>query len=279
VKIGIYLPTHLPGVGIQAARVWAQRAEELAFDSVVMTNRTVPDAPDPLLVATAVSTATTRIGLLGDVSHGPGWTARAHAEHSAGLDHASGGRFTSALTFSASHVGGHGLSEAETARAGAATLAEIHRHWRATLPARRTLPLLIGGSAGQAAKWVAGHADGWLMRAGTPHQLAAGAARITRAWTEAGRAGCPTVAVAFHFALGTDANRATEILQARCRMTVGRDHARDVIAGSAVDTAEIGRRIAEFSAAGADLVLAVPATSDLTQLTGLAAAARQPVHA
>jgi alkanesulfonate monooxygenase SsuD/methylene tetrahydromethanopterin reductase-like flavin-dependent oxidoreductase (luciferase family) len=279
VKIGIYLPTHLPGVSVQEARLWAQRAEELAFDTLVMTNRMATDAPDPLMLATAVTMATGRIGLLGDVSYGPGWTARAHAEHSAGLDRASGGRFTSALTFPASDVSGPGLSEGDSSRSGAATLAEIHRHWRATLPARRTLPLLIGGNAGQAATWVAGHADGWLMRAGTPDQLASGAARITRAWADAGRAGCPTVAAAFHYALGADADRATETLQARYRMTVGRDHARDLIAGSAVDMAEISLRIAEFSAAGADLVLAIPATSDLTQLTGLAAAAAHPVHA
>jgi alkanesulfonate monooxygenase SsuD/methylene tetrahydromethanopterin reductase-like flavin-dependent oxidoreductase (luciferase family) len=274
VKIGIYLPPHLCGARIEEAGAWARRAEELGLDTVVMTNQ-VADPTDALLLATAVVTATSRIGLLGDVTFGPGWTAQAQAEHSAVLDRASGGRFTSAITFPAAAVGGNGLSDVDTSRSVAAMVAEIHRHWRGMGP-EFTLPLLIGGPAEQTEPWVAGHADGWLMPAGTPDQLVAGKKLIDEAWTGAGRAGRPTIAVAFHVAFGDDAAQALEALESS---TQGSPHARDTIAGSAVDAAEIGRRIAEFSAAGADLVLAVPATSDLTQLDGLAAAALHPVHA
>jgi alkanesulfonate monooxygenase SsuD/methylene tetrahydromethanopterin reductase-like flavin-dependent oxidoreductase (luciferase family) len=274
VKIGIYLPSHFSRADIQQAGAWARRAEELAFDTLVLTNR-MADPTEALMVATAALTATSTIGLLGDVTYGPGWTAQAQAEHAAGLDRASGGRFTSAITFPSDAVGGHGLSATDTSRSVAAMVAEIHRHWRAMGP-EFTLPLLVGGPAEQTAPWVAAHADGWLMHAGTADQLAAGTARIGRAWTEAGRPGRPTIAAAFRFALGDDAAQA---LEGQERSTQGSRHARAVIAGSAVDSTEIGRRIGEFAAAGADLVLAVPATSDLDQLDGLATAALHPVHA
>jgi alkanesulfonate monooxygenase SsuD/methylene tetrahydromethanopterin reductase-like flavin-dependent oxidoreductase (luciferase family) len=162
-----------------------------------------------------------------------------------------------------------------------AQLAELHRADRTTgvSPTAGPSRLVIGGRAGTVADLVARHGDGWLLRAGTPEVFERDLARVHSAWATAGRVGRPTATAAFHFALGDEATGAAEVLHDRMRIANGDETAAAVVAGSAADEAGVRRRIAEFAAAGADEVLAVPSTPDITQLERLAVALPQLAHA
>jgi alkanesulfonate monooxygenase SsuD/methylene tetrahydromethanopterin reductase-like flavin-dependent oxidoreductase (luciferase family) len=280
-KIGIYLPTILPGVGPGDIHTWARRAEDLGFASLVVTDRGADEPFEPLATAATALAVTERIALLGDVTYSPGWTAELHALHTASLDRAGRGRYVDGITFVDPLSVVDGLDPTDSYLLADAQLAELHRADRTTgvSPTAGPSRLVIGGRAGTVADLVARHGDGWLLRAGGPEVFERDLARVLAAWAAAGRIGRPTATAAFGFALGDEAAGAAEILHHRLRIANGPETADAVIAGSAADEAGVRRRIAEFAAAGADEVLAVPSTPDLAQLERLAAALPQLAHA
>ena len=140
------------------------------------------------------------------------------------------------------------------------------------------MSLVVGGTAEVAADLIARNADGWLMRGGTPEQLATGLAVVRDAWAAAGRPGHPTATAVLHYALGEDATTAAEALHRRYAAEAGAEFAAAVIAGSAADTTQLRERVAAFAAAGADQILAMPSIPDLDQLDGFAAALPQPAY-
>jgi alkanesulfonate monooxygenase SsuD/methylene tetrahydromethanopterin reductase-like flavin-dependent oxidoreductase (luciferase family) len=59
-KIGIGLPTALPGVDGPALLHWARRAEDRGFSTLATVDRLVYDSYDPLTVLAAAAAVTTR---------------------------------------------------------------------------------------------------------------------------------------------------------------------------------------------------------------------------
>jgi alkanesulfonate monooxygenase SsuD/methylene tetrahydromethanopterin reductase-like flavin-dependent oxidoreductase (luciferase family) len=279
-KVGIYLPTILPGVGARDIHGWARRAEELGFATLAVTDRGADEPFEPLTTASTALALTERIALLGDVTYSPGWTAELHARHTASLDRAGSGRYVDGITFLDPLAVVDGLGPDDSYWLADAQLAELHRADRTTgVAAAGPSPVVIGGRAATVADLVARHGDGWLLRAGTPEDFRRDLTRVHAAWSSAGRVGRPTATASFHFALGDEAACAAEALHHRLRIANGADVASAVIAGSAVDEAGVRERIAAFAAAGADEVLAVPSTPDITQLERFAAALPQLAHA
>jgi alkanesulfonate monooxygenase SsuD/methylene tetrahydromethanopterin reductase-like flavin-dependent oxidoreductase (luciferase family) len=280
-KIGIYLPTILPAVGARDVHTWARRAEELGFATLAVTDRGADEPIEPLTTAATALALTERIALFGDLTYAPGWTAELHALHTASMDRAGQGRYVDGLTFVDPLAVIDGLGPTDSRWLADTQLAELHRAHGTTsvTPTAGPSPLIIGGHAATVADLVARHGDGWLLRAGAPEAFARGLALVRAAWASAGRVGRPTATAAFHFALGDEATSAAEVLHHRLRIANGDQTADAVIAGSAAGEAGVRRRIAEFAAAGADQVLAVPSTPDITQLERLAAALPQLAHA
>jgi alkanesulfonate monooxygenase SsuD/methylene tetrahydromethanopterin reductase-like flavin-dependent oxidoreductase (luciferase family) len=280
-KIGVYLPTLLAGVGPRAARGWARRAEQLGFDALAISSDGADEPYEPLLAVATAAAVTERIALIGDLTYGPMWTAATHVGHTVGLDRASGGRFTMALTFARDPVAACGVDSTGTVRILDAQLAELRRIQQAGAAAPCPLarsPLLVGGCADLAAGRIARHGDGWLMRAGTPEEFSTGVAVVRAAWADARRPGRPSATAVVHYALGDTALQAAEVMHRGYHATYGATFAAAVIAGSATNLEQLRDRIATFAAAGADRVLAVPAVPDLTQLEGLAAVRPPTVH-
>jgi alkanesulfonate monooxygenase SsuD/methylene tetrahydromethanopterin reductase-like flavin-dependent oxidoreductase (luciferase family) len=280
-KIGVYLPALLHGTGPREARDWARAADQLGLDSLAISSDGA-DAPYQLLIAAAA--VTERIALIGDVSYGSAWTAAAQVAHTIQLEQASGGRFTASLTFAQDDIA---VKEAQGVDGTGAShfidmqLAEVQRIWQSRAPGTSRLeryPLVIGGPLALTAGSVIRHADGWLMRAGTPGQFSDSAATIRSAWAAAARPGTPSLTAVFHYALGDDALHAAEALHWSYARRHGDEFVADVIAGSATDEEQLRDLISAFAAAGADQLLAVPAVPEFSQLEGLAAACRPIVH-
>ena len=92
-KIGIGLPTALPGVDGPALLDWARRDEDRGFSTLATIDRLVYDCYDPLTVLAAAAAVTTRITLATTVL-----LASLHTNHvglakqAASLDRLAGGR-------------------------------------------------------------------------------------------------------------------------------------------------------------------------------------------
>lgn len=261
--IGVYLPSVLPGTGATGSARWARRAVDHGIAVLALTTEGADDPAQPLEVATRVVRDAGPVTLLGDVGYGPDWLPGPAAEHTAVLDGLTGGRYVPALTVPDGPFDPDLLD---------VRLAALHRTRRDLAP-EQPLRLLLGGAADRVAAAVARHGAGWFQRTGTPATFAAGLDRVHTAWSAARRPGRPRAVAAFQFALGELALTGAELLHARWADRYGPDDAAALIAGSATTEAQVGDRVEAFLAAGADLVLAVPAVPDVEQLDRLAAAA------
>ena len=96
-KIGIGLPNVIPGTEGRRLVGWAQRAEELGFDSLGVIDRVVYDSYEALLALAMAAAVTERIELVTNVVIAPLRNTGMLAKQAASLDRASGGRLTLGL--------------------------------------------------------------------------------------------------------------------------------------------------------------------------------------
>ncbi|MGW1783967.1 LLM class flavin-dependent oxidoreductase [Streptomyces sp. NPDC002143] len=219
-KIGVGLPSHVPGVRAQDVLAWARKAEQLGFDSLVVTDRFAYDQLEPLAVLAAVSSVTSRISLRTSILLAPArGSAGQLAKQLATLQLLSENRLTVGV--------GAGEQETDYRLAGVEyagrhkrmeqMLTEMKSVWsgtdaeRARIGPRVTdgaIPLMIGGRGQQTWRRVAEYADGWTMAMGTPDDFAAGAEAVRQSWKEHGRSGAPYLAAQRYFGLGAEGRAA-----------------------------------------------------------------------
>jgi alkanesulfonate monooxygenase SsuD/methylene tetrahydromethanopterin reductase-like flavin-dependent oxidoreductase (luciferase family) len=198
---------------------WATRAEELQFSSVVVTDRVVSQALEPLSVLAMVAGATKRIGLMTSVVIGPTRETTLLARQASTIDTLSGRRLTLGL--------GIGVRDNDYIATGF----DFHRRGRRVeeqLPILRRLwageplsekigpigprsrlrgpELLIGGYVPAIVRRIALWGDGYMAPGGgEPESMLNMWHQIEKAWREAGREGKPRWVGATYFALGPNA--------------------------------------------------------------------------
>jgi alkanesulfonate monooxygenase SsuD/methylene tetrahydromethanopterin reductase-like flavin-dependent oxidoreductase (luciferase family) len=199
---------------------WITRAERGPFSSVVVTDRVVSQALEPLSVLALAAGATQRIRLMTSVVIGPARETTLLARQAATIDVLSGGRLTLGL--------GIGVRENDYLATGF----DFHRRGRRAeeqLPILRRLwsgenlsgevgaigprsgnpngpELLIGGYVPAIAQRIAKWGDGYMAPGGgEPDSLLKMWRQIEQAWQEAGRKGKPRWVGASYYALGPNA--------------------------------------------------------------------------
>ncbi len=93
-RVGIGLPTVLPGVADGVVLEWARRAEARGFSTLGVIDRIAYRNHEPLIALAAAAGATGTIGLMTDVLLGPTRDPVLLAKQAASLARLSGGRFT-----------------------------------------------------------------------------------------------------------------------------------------------------------------------------------------
>src|SRR6185295_12486890 len=93
-RIAIGLPSRIPAASGDLMLEWATRAEKGPFSSVVVTDRVVSQALEPLAVLAQAAGATRRIRLMTSVVIGPTRETTLLARQAATIDLLSGGRLT-----------------------------------------------------------------------------------------------------------------------------------------------------------------------------------------
>ena len=228
-RIALGLPSRVPSASGELMLEWVARAEQLQFSSVVVTDRVVSPALEPLSVLAMAAGATKRIGLMTSVVIGPTRETTLLARQAATIDTLSGGRLTLGL--------GIGVRDNDYLATGF----DFHRRGRRVeeqLPILRRLwvgeplsseigpigprsrargpELLIGGYVPAIVRRIALWGDGYMAPGGgEPESMVKMWQQIEQAWREAGREGKPRWVGASYFALGPNAvDHATRYINA-----------------------------------------------------------------
>ena len=280
-EIGIGLPNTVRGVDRRGIVDWARAAEEAGFSSLGTIDRIAYPNFESLISLAAAAAVTERIRLTTDILLAPTRPTALLAKQSATVDQISGGRLELGLA-----VGGreddYEQAGVDFGKRGAIfdeQLEEMSRLWSGDLDSDYGPPasngsrpgLLIGGRADVAFRRAAKYGDGWTQGGGTPDQLRGGIEQMRAAWESEGRDGEPRVIALFYFALGDGAREAAEKNLGHYYSFLG-DYASQVVDSAATDPDTVKSYLQGFDEAGADEVIAFPASHDLKQVELLAEA-------
>lgn len=217
-KVGIGLPTSIPGARPDLVLEWARAADAGPLSSVAVIDRVVYPSYEPLVALASVAGVTQRVGLMTSILQAPLRNATLLAKQAASLDALSHGRLTLGIA-----VGGR----VDDFRAVSACFEDRGRRFDKQLalmkqiwsgrplgdgvgaigptPTRPGGPeVLIGGYLPAAIRRVGRWADGYLHE-GPPTEAAELYREAEKSWKAAGREGRPRFVGAFYFGLGPNA--------------------------------------------------------------------------
>ena len=278
-KIGIGLPSTVPGAEPGDLLEWARRADAGPFSTLGVIDRLAYDSYEPLATLAAVATVTRRIRLMTGILLAPLRNAGILAKQAATVDGFSGGRLTLGLAV--------GSSEDDFIAAPAPfrnrgkhfeeQLAHMKRVWSGDevveggyavgpAPVQKGGPeLLIGGSAPAALARVGRWADGFIIGGGGPERARQGFEVVVQSWKGNGRSGIPRFVAGLTYAIGEDAlerGRANQIRYYRWMGPVAEARAKGI-----PSTPEAVRdALSALEDVGVDEVVLGPAVADLDQL-------------
>jgi alkanesulfonate monooxygenase SsuD/methylene tetrahydromethanopterin reductase-like flavin-dependent oxidoreductase (luciferase family) len=283
VKIGIGLPTTIPGVTGQQVIEFAKRAEAAGLSSLGTIDRIVYPNYEPLVSLAAAAAVTERISLTPSILILPyRVSAAVVAKQAATLHHLSGGRLVLGVA-----VGGreddYAAAGADFHRRGAAIdqmLDEVKRLWAGEERgfaggvgpdvSHSPPPIIVGGQADVAFRRAARFGDGWMAGGGPPEMFPEAIGKLEAAWQAAGREGEPRKLALSYFSLDADP-------AAQARQTLGGyyaflgDFADMLIDWAAKGEDAVKERVEAFRQVGCDELIMIPCSTDPGQVDKLAA--------
>jgi alkanesulfonate monooxygenase SsuD/methylene tetrahydromethanopterin reductase-like flavin-dependent oxidoreductase (luciferase family) len=288
-RVALGLPSRIAGASGQLMLEWIERAERGPFSSLVVTDRVVSRALEPLTVLAIAAGATKRIRLMTSVVIGPTRETTLLARQAATIDALSDGRFTLGV--------GIGVRENDylatrfdfhrRGRQSEEQFLTLRRLWRGEPlsqalgpigppPARSGGPeLLIGGYVPAIARRIAAWGDGYMAPGGgEPAAMMEMWRRINDGWKEAGRQGQPRWVGASYFALGPNASaQATRYMDANYGYNP--ELAARRLRGIPTTRAAVEESIKRQADMGVDEFILRPCAEELEQMDRLAEVALQ----
>ena len=220
-RIAIGLPSRVPAASGDLMFQWATRAEKGSFSSLVVTDRVVSQALEPLAVLAQAAGATRRIRLMTSVVIGPTRETTLLARQAATIDVISGGRLTLGIGIGvrANDYQATGFDFHRRGKRAEEQLPILRRLWSGEalsidigaigpLSPRPGGPeLLIGGYVPAIVQRIAKWGDGYMAPGGgEPAAMLKMWREIESAWRQNGRQGNPRWVGASYFALGPNAS-------------------------------------------------------------------------
>jgi alkanesulfonate monooxygenase SsuD/methylene tetrahydromethanopterin reductase-like flavin-dependent oxidoreductase (luciferase family) len=283
-RIAIGLPSRAASASGAVMLEWITRAERGPFSSVVVTDRVISQALEPITVLAMAAGATQRLRLMTSVVIGPTRETTLLARQAATIDVLSGGRLTLGI--------GIGVRENDYLATGF----DFHRRGRRAeeqLPALRRLwsgatlsgevggigprpcgangpELLIGGYVPAIVRRIAKWGDGYMAPGGgEPENLLKMWRQIEGAWQEAGRTGKPRWVGASYYALGPNAwDHANRYINAN--YSYNPDLAARRLGALPASRAAVEEAIKRQADMGVDEFILRPCADDLDQMDRLA---------
>jgi alkanesulfonate monooxygenase SsuD/methylene tetrahydromethanopterin reductase-like flavin-dependent oxidoreductase (luciferase family) len=288
-RIALGLPSRIASASADLMLEWMKRADEGPFSSVVVTDRVVSQALEPLAVLALAAGVTRRVRLMTSVVIGPTRETTLLARQAATIDALSGGRLTLGV--------GIGVRENDYLATGFdfhrrgrrvdEQLPMLRRLWAGEAlsadvgpvgpPARRAggPELLIGGYVPAIARRIAAWGDGYMAPGGgEPGSMMEMWSRIEQAWRDAGRTGQPRWVGATYFALGPKAaDQASAYIKANYGYNP--DLAARRLRGIPTTARAVEDAIKRQANMGVDEFILRPCAEELEQMDRLAEIARQ----
>jgi alkanesulfonate monooxygenase SsuD/methylene tetrahydromethanopterin reductase-like flavin-dependent oxidoreductase (luciferase family) len=282
-KVGIGLPSTIPGTPGALILDWARRADEGPFSNLSTLDRVVYPNYEPLVTLAAAAGATRRVRLMTSVLLAPVRNAALLAKQTASIDALSGGRLTLGLG-----VGGRedDFRAAEQGfrtrgRRFEAQLEALQRIWAGQpfaegvgaigpTPATRGGPeVLIGDytppALARAARW----GNGYIAGGGAPQQARKGYDAVAAAWRAAGRQGTPRFVGAMYFGLGDQAQEKIARYIGHYYAFLG-PHANAMAAAVPSTPEAVKAAMRAFKDVGADELTCWPCIAEIDQVDQLA---------
>lgn len=276
-RVGIGLPTTVPGMDGRAVVEWARRAEAGPFTSLGVLDRLVYDGFDALAAVAAAAAVTERVRLVTMVAVAPLRNTAILAKTTASIDSLSGGRLVLGLGVGARHedYAAAGVDHRTRGRRFTDQLAALRQHWESgsfgpTGARRRGPELLVGGQSDQAFTRVARYADGYVHGGGPPRAFARAADKARAAWSDLCRPGRPLLWAQGYFALGDAATLTAAADYLRHYYAFTGPFAEKVAAGLLTSPQAIAQFLQGYAEAGCDELVLLPAVSGLDQIDRLA---------
>jgi alkanesulfonate monooxygenase SsuD/methylene tetrahydromethanopterin reductase-like flavin-dependent oxidoreductase (luciferase family) len=284
VKVGIGLPTTIPGAEPEQVLEWARRAEQAGFSSLGTLDRLVYPNYESLVALGAAAAVTDRIGLMTGVLLLPyRQNAALVAKQAATVHRLSGGRLTLGVGLGSREddYEASGLTTSGRGRRMDEMLDRITRLWGGEKAgfaggvgpdvSQDRPGLIVGGGADASFRRAAQYGDGWMMGGGPPDRFPGSVETLLAAWREHGREGEPRRLALQYFALGNDPEGATRDSIGHYYASAGA-YAEQAVATTAKGDDEVRERGRQFEEAGADELILFPASPDPDQVDLLATA-------
>lgn len=281
-KIGIGLPSTIPGTPGSRIAEWARAAEQHGFSSLGVIDRLVYGNTEPLVTLAAAAAVTERITLMTSVLLAPlRVNAALLAKQAATVNHLSGGRLVLGMAvggyrddYQASDVPFQGrgrrldrmLDEMTDVWAGASRGAAGAIGPRSGLTRDQ---IIFGGASERTYARVATRGAGWIAGSRGVEAFRRGADGVRRAWAGHGRDGDPRLLALPYFSLGPRARQHAEAFLADHYAVEGPDAFR-VTEHALTDPDAVRDTIARYERAGCDELVMFPCSPGIEQVRLLA---------
>jgi alkanesulfonate monooxygenase SsuD/methylene tetrahydromethanopterin reductase-like flavin-dependent oxidoreductase (luciferase family) len=290
-RVGVGLPTTLPGADGALIVEWARVADEGPFSSLGVLDRLVYDSYDPFTSLAAAAAVTRRVLLATTIVIGPLHSTAILAKAAASLDALSGGRFVLGLAVGArkEDYDAAGVDYHSRGRLLEEQLAEMRDLWEAgdkkaegrgqravassIVPSVMRAdgpPILVGGLSDVGFARMARYADGYVHGGGPPRAFARAADKARAAWLDAGRPGKPQLWAQGYFALGGEDVAEVGMSYLRDYYAFTGPFAERIASGILTTPQAIAGFIRGYREAGCDELVLFPTLPDLAQLEQLA---------
>ncbi|HET6262772.1 MAG TPA: LLM class flavin-dependent oxidoreductase [Chloroflexia bacterium] len=271
-RVGVGLPTTLPGADGKLVIEWARMADEGPFSSLGVLDRLTYDSYDPFTPLAAAAAVTRRVLLATTIVVGPLYNTPILAKMAASIDALSGGRFVLGLAVGARQEDyeAAGVDYHTRGRRLAEQLATLRTLWEeAQGPSSGRPggpPVLVGGTSDVVYSRMARYTDGYVHGGGPPRAFARAADKARAAWSDAGRPGKPRIWGQGYFALGGDDVRERGMAYLRDYYAFTGPFAEKIAAGLLTTPQGIAGFLRGYEEAGCDEMVLFPTSPDIAQL-------------
>jgi probable F420-dependent oxidoreductase len=282
-RIGIGLPSTIPGTPGLLLVDWARRAEERGFTSLATLDRIAYPSYESLTALAAAAAVTDRIELLTNILLAPTRNPVMLAKEAASVDQVSGGRLTLGLAVG-SREDDFAAAEQDFATRGRRfdrDLEAMHAAWRGEpvggSPAAAgprpvhdgKIPILIGGTSDRAIERAVKWGVGWTAGGSGADQVGGFSQRVRTAWKDAGRPGQPKIVALAYYSMQEERADESRANLHDYYAYLG-EWAEKIADGTPRGRDAVREAVPRFEDAGVDELVLDPTVADLRELDLLA---------
>lgn len=274
VRIGVFVPSGVPGVDARTLRDWARIIDEGPWSTLAVTDRVAYANLDPLITLAMLSSVTERVTLATSILLPGLREPHTLAKQIATLSRLAPGRLSLGVGVGARPWDYEATGQAWERRGAALDRAmEVLLSLRDAAGEQQVGPrlgdveILIGGASGAALRRLVTYGDGYVAGGIKPEFFAFEAAATLGAWADAGRPGRPRIVAGSWVARSTDPDDDASRWLSSFFTTGGPPLM--VNAGVWRGADGVREQIETYAAQGADEVVLFPCRTDVAEIEWL----------